>query len=305
MHFLGLKILSITFARALEGCMASSPASYPDKSVTGRLMEILSSNDQACNAITSVISSVKRKLGIGSYARLVYLMKTKLPAEIIDHIEQSVYQQVFCPGLIYIPRQRRYRKTAKWRGKSYFVARPELLTLSKAVHSKWQTRLWTDNTYILGKNTYSWLRKLKEGRDHGCPYSTVRLAHVVFTFRLYERGARIYRTDIQEDLGLFCDSCNRVIFPDHIRNRINGIILDSRSRWILELWRISRVLSPAKLTLDCTKCYMPDNRCLALEWLQQDGQQIHQYLPSEIEVIAADRATEARIMRLLRPARAG
>lgn len=287
MQFLGLKILLSTCARIHGACTIGSPASCIDQSVTGRLMEMVSKNGQA----------------LGSFARLVHLMKTKLPQEIVDRIEETVYQHVFCPGVVYLPRQRRYRKAVMWQGKAYYLLRLELLRLSKAIHSGWQERLWTDNIYVLGGNSYSFLRRLKEGYDAGRPYDDIQVAHVMLTFRLYKRR-QIDDTGIREDLGLLCDTCNRLTFPDHIRIKINRIVRHTHHRWIREIWWISKVLWPKKLTLDFTKCYVPENRCLALEWIQKGGLPL-EYLPSEIEVIASDRVIEARIMRLLRLANTG
>ncbi|KAI4234947.1 MAG: hypothetical protein L6R40_006615, partial [Gallowayella cf. fulva] len=73
------------------------------------------------------------------FERFVELMYGKLPPELIDQIEEFVYEMVFCPG--YISEDRSYKGSKN--------ARPELLLLSKGIFQKYHKRTCTENTWVI------------------------------------------------------------------------------------------------------------------------------------------------------------
>ncbi|KAI4166978.1 MAG: hypothetical protein LQ343_007583 [Gyalolechia ehrenbergii] len=277
MQSLGLKILLSTCARAHGACTASSPTSHIDGSIMGYLAEIVSKDGHTLNDKTSALSCVRSQLGSESYAHLVHLMKTKLPQEIVDLIEETVFQHAFCPGVVFFPHQPYHKDTVMWEGKTYYAVRPELLALSKAVHLKWQSRLWTDNIYVLGEKSTSLMKRLHEDRNAGRPHKDIRIAHAVFTLRLCEEGFPRYPAGIRCYLGSLFDMYNSWRYPGRsgTRSRLDGIIAQAQLRWYLELLRIPRVFPVTKLTLDFNKYYLADGRGLGLEWILSRFDTVH------------------------------
>ncbi|KAL8728467.1 MAG: hypothetical protein Q9166_005365 [cf. Caloplaca sp. 2 TL-2023] len=85
-------------------------------------------------------------------------LRTRLPQELVDKIKEVFFERVFYPGY-HFP-QLRDEEAYIWKGKQYDKAhwqllkqythtRPELLTLSKDIYSKYKLRLWTENTCVV------------------------------------------------------------------------------------------------------------------------------------------------------------
>ncbi|KAL9631795.1 MAG: hypothetical protein Q9204_004067 [Flavoplaca sp. TL-2023a] len=85
-----------------------------------------------------------------SFDDFIELFRQKLPQEVIDEVEYWLYEMVFCPGYLYLHRQQRINKNCcVWPEKADIVARPALLGLSKAIKTKYQTRMWSENTWVI------------------------------------------------------------------------------------------------------------------------------------------------------------
>ncbi|KAL8728466.1 MAG: hypothetical protein Q9166_005364 [cf. Caloplaca sp. 2 TL-2023] len=65
-----------------------------------------------------------------AYERLIQIMYSRLPQELIDQIQESVFEMVFNISL---------------NGQFRSPARPQVLTLSQCVHNKYKHRIRTDN----------------------------------------------------------------------------------------------------------------------------------------------------------------
>ncbi|KAI4223004.1 MAG: hypothetical protein L6R36_005738 [Xanthoria steineri] len=80
----------------------------------------------------------------------VNLMYRKLPQELIDNIEYWLYETAFCPGYLYPHRQqKKHSKCCPWPKDVDVVARPALLGLSKAIKAKYETRMWSENVWVI------------------------------------------------------------------------------------------------------------------------------------------------------------
>ncbi|KAL8653391.1 MAG: hypothetical protein Q9226_003868 [Calogaya cf. arnoldii] len=63
--------------------------------------------------------------------------------------EDWLYEIVFCPGYVYFGRHRNQHATFCSLPTKSNVARPSLLCLSKRIKEKYQTRMWSENTWVL------------------------------------------------------------------------------------------------------------------------------------------------------------
>ncbi|KAI4258797.1 MAG: hypothetical protein L6R42_004898 [Xanthoria sp. 1 TBL-2021] len=82
------------------------------------------------------------------YDHLITLLHTKIPQELLDQIENTVYEMVFCPGYLYFNVSGQENADTDVQ-KSTKVARPELLCLSKSVHRRYAVRMWQENICIV------------------------------------------------------------------------------------------------------------------------------------------------------------
>lgn len=78
-------------------------------------------------------------------------MYRKLPQELIDNVEYWLYETALCPGYLYPHRQqKKHAKCCLWPKEANVVARPALLTLSKSIKAKYETRMWSENVWVVG-----------------------------------------------------------------------------------------------------------------------------------------------------------
>ena len=83
-----------------------------------------------------------------SFEDFVKLMHQKMPPEIIKDIEEWLYEIVFCQGYLYLhsPKQQ-YACCPPPTDKG--SARPALLCLSRNIKAKYETRMWSENTWVV------------------------------------------------------------------------------------------------------------------------------------------------------------
>ncbi|KAI4100712.1 MAG: hypothetical protein LQ339_005389 [Xanthoria mediterranea] len=82
------------------------------------------------------------------YNDLITLIHTKLPQELYDQIEATVFEMVFCPGHLYF-NVSNLKTSDTDAEKPANVARPELLCLSKDIHRRYVVRMWQENDCVV------------------------------------------------------------------------------------------------------------------------------------------------------------
>ena len=99
---------------------------------------------------------------LSQYDQLTDLLHN-LPLELFDEIQTTTLELAICPGYIF-PQQPTSGQETYWNGRTHFIARPELLRLSKAIYKQYRPRYWSENTFVIGTgkaaDTLSWLDKL-------------------------------------------------------------------------------------------------------------------------------------------------
>ncbi|CAO1604342.1 hypothetical protein XANCAGTX0491_007901 [Xanthoria calcicola] len=82
------------------------------------------------------------------YNDLITCLHTKLPQELYDQIESTVFEMVFCPGHLYFNVSGLKTSDTDVQ-KPANVARPELLCLSKDIHRRYAVRMWQENVCVV------------------------------------------------------------------------------------------------------------------------------------------------------------
>lgn len=115
------------------------------------------------------------------YDHFITLLHTKLPQELLDQIEDTVYEMVFCPGHLYfnVSGQENADTDVQMPTK---VARPELLCLSKTVHRRYAVPMWQENFCVV---------KSESGRILEITHVQGHLAEASGRFVLVERWDRV------------------------------------------------------------------------------------------------------------------
>lgn len=235
------------------------------------------------------------------YGRLVHLMRTKLPQELVDQIEETVYRLAFCPGLVFFPFQfSPSERTHEWKGQAYDVIRPELLTLSKAIHSRWSERLWSENTFVIGAGYPNYFKRFMADRTARALCKRIRKVHLEFTLRDRHHG---------------CPPSWKSLTPQDLRAGLNQVrdsqldvgylptgpelVLDMQGVWSMKSLFVTS-LSLTHLTLDFTDAYGHDGGFLGLDFCQcrifffRRGKKI-----PELRIIAPNHEKEGAILRAL------
>ncbi|KAL9631796.1 MAG: hypothetical protein Q9204_004068, partial [Flavoplaca sp. TL-2023a] len=103
---------------------------------------------QAATDDTPGVVAEAAKADDASFEDFVKLMHKKMPLEIIKDIEEWLYEIVFCPGYLYVhsPKQQ-YACCPLPTDK--VSARPALLCLSRNIKTKYETRMWSENTWVV------------------------------------------------------------------------------------------------------------------------------------------------------------
>lgn len=84
------------------------------------------------------------------FDNFVNLMYRKLPQELVDNVEYWLYETAFCSGYLYPHRrQKKHSLCCPWPKEVDIVARPALLGLSKAIKAKYETRMWSENIWVI------------------------------------------------------------------------------------------------------------------------------------------------------------
>lgn len=97
---------------------------------------------------THVVMAETSKADDPSFEDFVKLMHKKMPPEIIKDIEEWLYEIIFCPGYLYLHSPKhQYSCCPPPTDKG--SARPALLCLSRNIRTKYETRMWNENTWVV------------------------------------------------------------------------------------------------------------------------------------------------------------
>lgn len=218
------------------------------------------------------------------YSNLVSLMHKTCPQEIIDHIQYWLFEILFCPGHLFTSRypesdEHGLRMTSPYRPVTS-PGRPTLLSLSRDVHSKYQKRVWEENTFsiasqwnvrcvpnevrkIINKIQIAFtIRDLSMGGITGCstllfdPSLPVTKQYKT-SMPLYIRRSRCCRELLAEKAVAYHDALATMGFtcggPCHYCS--TDALTD---HWIQKLCNIGHVFKVSEWTFDFTECYSPD-----------------------------------------------
>ncbi|KAI4232617.1 MAG: hypothetical protein LQ349_004890 [Xanthoria aureola] len=200
------------------------------------------------------------------FPRLQELIQS-LPLELFDQIRETVYELAFCPGFAF-PHRQNSQGTYEWNGTVYNTILPQLLRISKDVRESYQTKIFSENIFVVGPGqTDRTLRFLGLGeRRHPLP---IRRAHASFSYRdLGEDWAE------QLPIGVAPPSEEDSANPPYLKRKIRRAAFNGKPEqsycaaqarliglWIAKYGRLSQ-LPLEELTLDFTECYGGCN-----EWL--------------------------------------
>ncbi|KAI4086629.1 MAG: hypothetical protein LQ344_007405 [Seirophora lacunosa] len=73
-----------------------------------------------------------------------------LPSELSNQIMQNLWEAAFYPGFVYLPPNSADGVKDDDNEKDAWAVRPTLLSLSRAIHTEFQRRFWTENTFVIG-----------------------------------------------------------------------------------------------------------------------------------------------------------
>lgn len=197
------------------------------------------------------------------FPRLQELIQS-LPLELFDQIRETVYELAFCPGFAF-PHRQNSQGTYEWNGTVYNTTRPQLLRVSKAVSESYQTKIFSENIFVVGP---------------GQPDRTLRFLGLTYPLPIRRAHASFSYRDLGEDwaaqlpIGVAPpseeDSANTPYLKWKIRRAaFNGKPEQSycaaQARliglWTAKYCRLMQ-LPLEELTLDFTECYGGCN-----EWL--------------------------------------
>ncbi len=199
---------------------------------------------------------------IDSLSQLIH----RLPQELFDQIQETVLDLVFCPGFIF-PHRQNNQGFHDWKGKRYKTARPQLLCISKAIHKKYQTRIFSENVVVMAPGRAHRTLELFGLRSEGAPL-VIRRAYVMFSNK-----------DSNEVWAEIVDSQEEFTRPT---NAYATLVC----RWIAKYESIIE-LPLAELTLDFTECYGAHN-CWLGELLARWIHRLAPTAPADLRIIAPD-----------------
>ncbi|KAL8719613.1 MAG: hypothetical protein Q9181_008041 [Wetmoreana brouardii] len=208
--------------------------------------------------------------------QLTRLMYEKLPQELVDQIQQTVFDLAFVPGFIFL-QQAPVEGIHSWLGKQYYAANPKLLGVSKAVKDKYEERMWTENTYVIGTGRPGYTLDFPYPMPWKAP-TCIQKVHLAFTTRSHpywqsysERFAALAQSDRRDDAIAYSTETYQA------------------SLTLKEIWRQNydsiKELPLTELTLDFTDCYGFNGEWLGQEipfWFLKYG------LPSNLRILAPD-----------------
>lgn len=249
-------------------------------------------------------------------------MYKKCPQEVVDHIQYWLFEIVFCPGHLYINRYPGI-ETCGWPKTS--PGRPTLLSLSKGILSKYEQRLWTENTFILAS-----VGDLLDGQDG--TWEEIDKLHIAVTIRDIGTGwaesippPGTYpeydsRTFSENDDGSGLSSlvvlsgvleghdmvpkshaCDKDSMPLAQGARLCYQCKDKElaGRWLTKLRVALHLgLKLEQLTLDFTECYSSRGYWLGNILADELGS-IREDLPDELEVLAPDPQKRKELLALI------
>ena len=119
----------------------------------------------------------KTNVAQSSFTRVQELIQG-LPRELFDQIQENVFELAFCPGFAF-PHRQGNTGTHEWEGKTYDTARPELLTVSRAVREEYQWKIFSENLFVFSPGT----TKQSLGLFSDPRSLPIRRVHASFSYR--------------------------------------------------------------------------------------------------------------------------
>ncbi|KAL8767559.1 MAG: hypothetical protein Q9209_005976 [Squamulea sp. 1 TL-2023] len=224
------------------------------------------------------------------------MMLRKLPQELVDMVEEWVYEISFCPGYIYpageplpfsTPEGQRPHEYKERRNK---IVSPRLLTLSRSVQGKYQTRMYTDNVVVIDRNRCKCFSDI--------PYGSVAYPMRKFEVIFGKADPAIVR--------------NNAVPDPHIRNQIYTM----RLLWYWDsiwdtlwgrYWDAAEFSKVSQLTMDFRECYDSEGIWLGFELAENLDTTVKltsggcsSRLPANFRILGPDAEKEVELMRIIR-----
>ncbi|KAL8728465.1 MAG: hypothetical protein Q9166_005363 [cf. Caloplaca sp. 2 TL-2023] len=235
--------------------------------------------------------------------QLITSIYTKLPQELFDRVADMVFESAFCPGYLF-PHQT-ISKTPHHllRGDRIDAAEPQLLCLSKTVLSKYQTRMWSENTWVIGvgepSDSTNFLQLLPTGaRDF--------IHKIDMTFTSNDLGENWVDSpwDLEEITAMDGEEPS---FESHeaweqyhaktLRGQLESMIAKLHHIWFEKHYDIN-LLSLTELTLDFSECYGPWGQWLGTDLAESLNPFYHGF-PTLLNIIAPDEDKHEEIMKAI------
>ncbi|KAL8755381.1 MAG: hypothetical protein Q9199_003674 [Rusavskia elegans] len=236
------------------------------------------------------------------YDQLVRLLHS-LPPELFDEIRDTTLELAICPGHVF-PQQHMSDQKIYWNGKTRFVARPELLRLSRVVYKDYWNRYWSENVFVIGAGpapcTFEWLRKLPSTISQ-----QIRKIHLAFTVKdLGEGWSNIFPQPPKWE-GSNLPGNDRPLPPPPATGSVEAALRAERRVYednLIDIWiwksRAILALRMTELTLDLTECYGTTGRWLGTVVMRMDSF-VHG-MPSELRIIAPNKFGEELVLGYFR-----
>ncbi|KAL8750992.1 MAG: hypothetical protein Q9199_006718 [Rusavskia elegans] len=288
------KVVSDTATTPVIGnTLADSSHNHLGRKSTGAANDL----DQAYTCSTT---------GDAEYASLVTMMYAKLPQELLDKIVDILFESAFCPGVVFPHQKISSTDTVTWEGRTYDKIKPQLLSVSKTILAKYQTRMWKENTFVIGSGdaskTTAFLDPHNDRRHMDVDYRPIQKVYLRFTYKDYLQD---WMTDMPHDKdNIIAEDLEPFHEPRTLRNLWHSIpnirsVESVESKllfiWTEKSWDIIN-LPFDEVTLDFTECYGPRGN-----WL---GDKLAMYipvfirkLPATLSIVAPDQEKREGVSR--------
>ncbi|KAL8928620.1 MAG: hypothetical protein Q9172_000835 [Xanthocarpia lactea] len=240
------------------------------------------------------------------YNQLVRLMYAKLPQELLDKLVEWVFEIAFCPGFVF-PRQKTYLiNTTEWHGESYNVAKPELLSVNKTILARYQTPMWTENTFVIGVGepsyTTDFLQQVpSEAHRH------IQKVHITFTYKdlgfdwtaetLHDMDKILTEEYEQEEPHSETQDVWDEWYTFSKRRQLESLSTELENIWYDKFYDI-HMLPLTELTLDFTDCAGPWSQWLGID-LAGSLVPFSQGVPTLLNVLGPDEESQDEVLRTI------
>ncbi|KAL8918098.1 MAG: hypothetical protein Q9208_007538 [Pyrenodesmia sp. 3 TL-2023] len=175
-------------------------------------------------------------------AHLAYLIQTKLPQELRDEVLDWVLDMELCPGIFHPDKPPRF----------------ELLGVSKRLQQKYEKRIWSANTFVVGNPKFPYIpyRHFRLQLPSRAPHNITKV-HLSFSIRdLGDRWASFWPKHIaQKYPGITTGEDTLKMVEDyHPHHYANNLSVSLFRVWSLK-GSVVNGMPLEELTLDFSECY--------------------------------------------------